>query len=297
MSSWNNILSANAPLLVGIIKILDEVSPLVQDKVSCQSQIAWLLSELSSPLCFWRACFCFRRESPFPCGFRPDGVHISSMLYHHCVQFCKAPSSLVCVIKTNKQQLAVQRLMAILFTAQAAHQQCRNAVIHSSITSSLLPEKVEVYSLKCFECFGMGAEQGTTASYALELSRGGSLSLNQLYKEPAPTLKTTVWCLISGRMIWVHAQGSVSYLSLYFPAGRIDQEPHHLTCKLSIYSTSYSERTGPFWQVVTNVISKEQSAQEGSSHHLQPANSQKAFLERGSLYSLCDEERKVLPLL
>lgn len=87
-------------------------------------------------------------------------------------------------------------------------------------------------------------------------SRGGSLSLNQLYKEPAPTFKTTVWYLISARMIWVHAQGSASYLSLYFPAGRIDQEPHHLTCKLSIYSTSYSERTAPFCQVVTNVISK-----------------------------------------
>lgn len=101
-----------------------------------------------------------------PSGFRPAGVHTSPMLCQHCVQLCKAPSAPVCVIKTKEQQLTGQRLMAIQFTAHHGQrgEKCSHTLIHHLQAAPREGGCAEILSsLSCFECFRMGAEQGTTA--------------------------------------------------------------------------------------------------------------------------------------
>lgn len=144
--------------------------------------------------------------------------------------------------------------------------------------------------LSSLSCFGMGAEQGTTARVMPEGWAEGDPSLLTSY---TGTFKSTVWCRILGRMISGHAQGSTSP-SIPSTQNRSGNPTFNLQA-VKFYSPSYSERTGLQdcrSKVVTNVISREQSTQDGSSHYLQPANSREAFLERGSLYSLCNGEER-----
>lgn len=126
--------------------------------------------------------------------------------------------------------------------------------------------------------------------------RGGPLSPNQLYKDPCACLQDR-GLVPNIRQDDLRPCTRLSLLPLPLFPSRQDRSGNSASNLQTVkfYSPSYSERTGLqdcHSNVVINMISRERSTREGSSHHLEPANSQKAFLERGSLYSLCDGEER-----
>lgn len=195
MYSWNTISPANAPLLVEIIKILNEgfsfgpgqnCLPKPDSLVISDSQ-SFLVSSAFKGLDFV--------SGEFPSGFRPDGVHTSPVLYHHCVQFCEAPSSPVCVIKTKEQQLAGQRLMAIRFTAH--HRQCRGRAVEKCITHPSPPACSQGRWMCRDAVFPQLLQDGCWAghhchSHALGWAEGGPSLITKYTRNPTPTFETTV---------------------------------------------------------------------------------------------------------